>query len=62
MSNLTNQLYRANPDFREQLEAKARELRRREFKRLVVKPLLNIWNRAISGTRSESAHRVAELV
>ena len=50
MENLTYNLYRANPNFRQELEAEARRLRHEAVREFVVMPVVRLYRR-LTGVR-----------
>ena len=48
MENLTYKLYRANPQFREELEAEAHRLRNEAIRQFVVMPVARLCRRLAS--------------
>ena len=48
MENLTYNLYRANPEFRQQLEAEAREMQREAMRQYLVLPVVRMWSRLVA--------------
>ena len=58
MENLIFNLYRANPNFRQEIEAEARRLRHEAVREFVVKPVVRLFRR-LASVRFHSAVRSA---
>ena len=57
MANVTYQAYLRNPNLREDLEREARALRRQEFDRMVIVPMIRWVRRAFTQSQTTAADR-----
>ena len=60
MKNLTNEMYRANPALREQIEEEARTLRLEAIDQFIVQPVVRAWKASRNNVRAVFASRVTK--